>query len=106
MNPICWLPFVALDYFVGAWLAHKNSNGGAPVWFWVSWATSLFPLWTIITRQSKDVVRDGIYFDVTMTLVYTVSILYFTKSFSKLGFNQYIGLTCVLGGMYLFKRGT
>lgn len=106
MNPIYWLPIVAIEYFISAWLTHKNSNDGAPVWFWISWATSFIPLWTLIVRQSKDVVRDGLIFDVTMTLVYTTSILYFTKSFSKFGVNQYLGLLCVMGGMYLFKRGT
>jgi hypothetical protein len=101
-----WLPIVALEYFLCGWLTFKNSNGAAPVWFWLSWGASVIPIWPLISKYSKDLVRDGLIFDVTMTLVYTTSILYFTKSFSKFGANQYLGLLCVMGGMYLFKRGT
>lgn len=106
MNPIYWIPIVTLEYVLCAWLTYKNSNGGAPVWFWLSWGAGMIPLWTLIARQSRNVVLDGLIFDVTMTLVYTTSILYFTKSFSKFGLSQYLGLACLLGGMYLFKRGT
>ncbi len=106
MNPAWWLPIVALDYFVGAWLTYKVSNGGSMIWFWMAWAGGCLPLWTMIARYSKDIVFDGILFDVTMTLVYTASILYFTKSFSKLGCQQYLSLVFIVGGLVFFKRGT
>lgn len=99
-----WVPLVIADYILCAYLTHKNNlHGGA--WFYFMWGMGFLPLWAFVCKYSKNVVFDGMLFDVLMTITYTLSILYFTKSFEKLGATQYIGLGTILCGLYLFKRG-
>ncbi len=99
-----WIPLVVLDYALCAYLTNKNNLSGG-IWFWAMWAMGFFPLWAYICKHSRDVVFDGMVFDVVMTITYTLSILYFTKSFQKLGVYQYIGCVAILAGLYLFKKG-
>ncbi len=106
MSVWIWLPVVVLNYILCAWLTHKNSSSKEVMWFWISYATTLLPLWTIIARHSKNVLYDGMVYDVTMTVTYTFAIIYFTNSFSKLSYTNYFGILLILVGMYCFKQGT
>jgi hypothetical protein len=105
VSPAIWLPLVVFEYVAIAWLTYKTSISPAPYWQYALWATGCIPLWAFVARYSKDVVRDGIYFDIAFTLVYTIAIMYFTKSYLRFGINQYWGLMLVLFGLMLFRRG-
>ena len=106
MNIGFWLPFVVLEYVTIAWLTHRYNQTHLHGYSFLLWAVGCIPLWPIIVSHSKDVVRDGLYFDMAFTMVYTLSILYFTKSFYKFGYNQWIGLACAVACIYFFQRGT
>lgn len=105
MSPGLWLPLVVIEYMAIAWFTYKTSSSPALHWQIALWVTGCIPLWAFIARHSKDVVRDGLYFDIAFTLVYTLSILCFTKSLYKFGYNQWIGLACAAACIYFFKRG-
>jgi hypothetical protein len=106
LSPVWWLPIVMVEYTAIAWLTFKSNSTHLPIYNYLLWAVGCIPVWALVARYSKDVVRDGIYFDVAFTLVYTFAIMYFTKSYLKFGIFQYWGLTLVLFGLMLFKRGT
>ena len=99
-----WVPLVVLEYALVAYATYRtNVSGGA--WFYLMWAAGALPVWAFIAKHSKNVVFDGMLFDVLMTVTYTVAILAFTGSFSKLGPMQYAGLLAILLGLFLFKGG-
>ncbi len=98
MTQYWFVPVVCLSYVLTAYLSNLKS-------FWFIWLLNMVPLWAVVNKYSKDVVYDGVVFDVTMTISYTFAILYFTKSYGKLGLSQYLGLGMSLGGLFLFKRG-
>lgn len=106
MSLALWLPLVVIEYIAIAWLTYKSNSSSERVWMYLLWAAGCIPLWAIVARSSKDVVRDGIYFDIAFTMVYTVAILLFTKSFYKFGYNQWLGLAFAVACVYFFKRGT
>lgn len=98
MTSYWFVPVVFLVHTLTAyWSNSKN--------FWAIWVVGALPLWAFVSKYSKDVVFDGVVFDVTMTISYTLGILYFTKSYYKLGMAQYVGLLMSLGGLLLFKKG-
>lgn len=99
-----WAPLVFANYCLVAWLTFKNSSVGG-TWFYAMWALGLVPLWPLIAKYSKDIVFDGLVYDILMTVGYTGAILVLTKSLGKMGPAQFAGLTMILGGLYFFKKG-
>lgn len=93
-----YVPIIFLSYSFLAYVSNKHN-------FWVIWALGAIPYWALVNKYSKDVVYDGIVFDLVVTVSYTVSILYFTRSFYKLEASNYFGLALVFFGLYIFKRG-
>lgn len=104
MIPYWWTVPVAVLYFLVAYTTHRsNVNGGG--WFYVNWLFGVLPVWPLLARYSKDIVFDSFVFDASMIIAYTISILYFTKSFQKFGPYQYAGCLVILAGLALFKKG-
>ncbi len=99
-----WVPIVILDYIMCAYLTNRNNLSGG-IWFWAMWSTGAIPIWAMVSKYSKDVVFDGMVFDIVMTITYTLSILYFTKAFQKFGPFQYAGCLAIMAGLFLFKKG-
>jgi hypothetical protein len=106
VRALFWIPIVSLVYFFCAWVTNKSTTSKDLVWFYLSWAVSAIPLWAIISRQSKCVVYDGLVFDITMTLSYTLAIIFFTKAFIKLSLTNYLGLGLIFFGIIMFKHNT
>ena len=63
----------------------------------------LFPIWILVSKISKNIVIDGIIFDVLLTVSYTISILYFTSGIIELTKLQYFGIIFILFGLFLIK---
>lgn len=103
MVMILWIPVVILQYLLIGFLTYKNNTSGG--WVAALWLAGAIPLWPLISRFSRDVVFDGLVFDVCMTVTYTLSVMFFTKAFYKFGLEQYMGLALILFGLFFFKRG-
>lgn len=103
MTQLFWVPLVVLEYFVIGFLTVKNNNAAG--WSWLLWISGALPIWPLISRYSKDVVFDGLVFDICMTVTYTLTVFFLTKSFAKFSLTQYIGLSLILSGLFLFRKG-
>lgn len=101
---LSWVPFVTLLYVIQSWLTIQNNNHGGK-WFWIFFLASLFTPWVLISKFSKDIMFDAMIFDAILVLSYTLGLLYFTNSFSKFSYPQWIGIFLILVGMVVFKKG-
>ena len=102
MHPGLWIPVVALLYAGNAYLSAKNNGAGARA-FLVLWAyTTLTPAWEIISRYSKNLVIDGLLFDVTVSVSWTTTAFLLTRG--RPGLQHLAGLFFVVVGMVLLKR--
>ena len=72
-------------------------------WFWIMWSMNVFHLWVFISKFSKNLFFDGILFDVLVFTSYTISLGIMTKSFSKFGLLQRVGLGMIWVGIILVK---
>lgn len=98
------MTFIALFYVLSAYITIKNNSLGGK-WFWVMVLVNAMPLWAIVSRFSKDVVLDAFIFDLVLILGYSFGLLYFTQTLSKLGVINWLGITLMFLGLFLFKRG-
>jgi len=98
-----WLVWFLLFWF---YIGHtyinwrNNIHGGA--WFWLAWAISIIPMFPLVVRYSKNLLIDGILFDIIMFLSYilTLLILGSGKAFNLL---QWCGLILIVLGVILMK---
>jgi hypothetical protein len=67
------------------------------------WALGLIPLWGVVSRYSKNILIDGLLYDILMFLTYSISLCIFTKSWEKFTLINYIGLVGIIGGFICLK---
>lgn len=104
MSHWIWVPFVTILYIIQSWLTVKNNiHGGG--WSWAFFLVSLISPWVLISKFSKDLVFDAMIFDSILVISYSVGLLYFTNTMTKLSTFQFVGCFLILIGIVLFKKG-
>lgn len=69
------------------------------------WVTgACFPLWAWVSRYSKNLMFDGMVFDLLMFLSYAVTFMVLEKNYVKFGLTNYIGFVLVVAGMVMIKK--
>ncbi len=101
---VSWVAFVTLFYLLSAYITVKNNIHGGK-WFLALILLNASPLWAIVSRYSKDVVLDAFIFDTILVVTYSIGLLYFTNSISKMGWSNYLGVGLMILGIFVFKRG-
>lgn len=100
--PVC----VVLLYSAHAYMSFLNK--GATGWkpFLAVWGIGLLitPLWATISRVSKNLMFDGMLFDVLLFITYAVSFMLLEKHYVTFKPLNYIGIVLVLIGMLLIKK--
>ncbi len=104
MSYFIWVPFVTILFIIQSWLTVKNNTDGG-MWFWIYFVSSLVTPWVLISKYSKDIILDAMIFDSILVVTYSVGLLYFTNSLTKLSFYQYVGCFLIGAGIFLFKKG-
>lgn len=104
MSYYIWIPFVTALYALQSWLTVKNNLHGGN-WSWIYFFVSLFTPWVLISKYSKNLVFDAMIFDSILVVTYSLGILYFTNTLTKLTWHQYTGCFFVVMGIFLFKKG-
>lgn len=99
-----WVALIAIFYIFSAYITIKNNSLGGK-WFWVMVMVNAMPLWALVSRYSKDIVLDAFIFDLVLVLGYSFGLLYFTHTLGKLGVTNWLGITLMFLGLFLFKRG-
>lgn len=64
---------------------------------------ALIPIWTIISKFSKNILFDAIVFDLTLMITFSIVLIILTKK--NLDWINYIGLALIFVGLGLFKKG-
>ncbi len=101
---LSWVPAVCGLYVLQSWLTVQN-NLHAGKWFWIFFAVSLFTPWVLISKFTTNLVFDALVFDICLIVSYSIGLLYFTDSFSKLTTFQFVGMFLITIGLFLFKKG-
>jgi hypothetical protein len=104
-----WVPLLVVICAFSSWLSVKV-NSKSTYYFWINyWWTPIscvvFPIWAVISKYSKNIVLDGLIYDLTMVVAYTVFLLIFSGSAGRFSILQYVGILVALIGLILFKAG-
>ncbi len=97
-----WIPSLFIYYFIYYWLSIQNNELGGK-WFWIMFVFgALCPLWLFVSRISKNIVFDGMLFDVLLFFVFPFTMIIFGKT---VHFNvlQWIGLIIICVGFILLQ---
>jgi hypothetical protein len=100
MNLGWWL--IAVLFYMGqAWVSNKqNLNGG--YWFWIAVFYSALPVWPLIAKASKNLLIDGMIYDVVLFFSYALTLMFLgcAKAFTAV---QWMGFALVMVGFLLLK---
>lgn len=96
-----WITCVVVVYTIQAYFSHLNNlNKGK--YFWQLYAFSIFPIWTIVSMYTKNIVFDGIFYDVLVALTFAIAISVFSGQILKP--INWIGIATIIFGLILVKR--
>lgn len=99
-----WVPLVIVVYMAMGYFSFRLNTDKGTLWFILNWLLPIIPIWSFIAMNTRRLVFDGLLFDVILIVVYTFSVMYFTKTFDTLKIHNYIGLTAMIIGLILFKK--
>lgn len=90
-----WYPILILVSVLSGYLSYKANQVPDNKWIVGLWAINVIPLWAIIAKISKHLVFEGLVYDITSTVIYTSSVVYFMDK--SIHFNNYqIGAIIVM----------
>lgn len=99
---ISWISLIIVFYIFYTYVSHQNNLHGGK-WMWILLLLGIFPGWVIISRYSKNLMFDGMLYDVIMFLTYAVFIGFLTGQFLKFNWSQWIGFIMILTGFILMR---
>lgn len=89
---------------LGSYYSCKNAEiGGISKYFFLLWFISCIPVWTTASVYTKNIVFDGLIFDMILLIGYFVGMTYFSGKYLQFSLNQYIFLLMMLLGCVGFK---
>lgn len=98
------IPLIILNIFAAYFTFKVNVEKTIP-WQIALYCLNLSPLWIVVAKHSKNVVLDGIMYDIILTISYTISILLFTYGQVQFNMLQYLGILLLIIGFVIFKIG-
>lgn len=100
MNPLLWIPCLILLSTFQCYASTKF-NARVPHWGLVLWLSALIPVWLVISRYSKDILLDGLAYDVVVFLTWGIAAGFITGRFQTYSVVQWVGLVLVVTGFLL-----
>jgi hypothetical protein len=101
MTAYWWVPCALVMYAAIAILSRLNAEHRGMWTLWVMLA-GWIPLWAIISRYSKNLLFDGMLFDVVMFFGYAVTLLVLGAG-RQFTCSQWAGTGCVVVGFILMR---
>ena len=101
IQQLWWVPLVLVYYGFYAWLSRQNNlHGGKWLAFMV--LCGMVSLWVLVSRYSKNLIRDGLLYD---------SLMLFAQNFvwilmgvaAGFGIRQWAGVALMVVGFYLLR---
>ena len=98
------IPATCLMYGLYGWLTKQNNTYATTMWFWLLTLCGAIPLWSFISRTSKNLLMDGFIYDLCMLSAYVGMLILLgeAKAFSLV---QWSGLILCFTGILLMKIG-
>lgn len=102
---LVWLPLAFAWYFAYTWFVFKNNLAATPygMWFWIAAAFGAFPLWILISRYSKDIMFDGMLYDIVLFLGCAIGAGVFTGKIATFNTLQWSGFFLIMIGLLMVK---
>ena len=98
-----WIPCVCTIYVLYGWLTKQNNvQQTTQLWFWALSICGAFPLWSFVSRTSKNLLVDGFMYDLCMLLAYVDTLIVLGEA-EKFVLNQWIGFILCVAGILLMK---
>jgi len=79
----------------------KNNQLGGH-WFYITLAMNMCPLWAIVSRYSKNLIFDGLLYDLCIMLPF-ISVMFYYKQMAAWAPINWFGLVVVLVGLACVK---
>jgi len=105
MSHYIWsIPAVLLMYILYALLTKQNNTQSSITWFWFLSFVGAFPLWSFVSRVSKNLLMDSLVYDSCMVLAYVGTLIFIgeARAFNVI---QWFGLICCILGLLFMKVG-
>lgn len=102
-----WWPLcVVLLYGIHAYASFYNKGNTDWKSFLTVWGIGIFitPLWPIISRVSKNLMFDGMLFDILIFITYATIFMMLEKHYITFKPLNYLGIILVILGMFLIKK--
>jgi hypothetical protein len=99
---IIYIPILFIIIVISSWLSVKLNSTNKSTWLIILYGLSLIQVWPFVAKFSKDIIFDALLYDILVVLIYTFSIIYFSKHFS-ITIGQYIGVGFIFLGLIVFK---
>ena len=97
-----WFIPMIVYYIIYSWLSKQNNSFGGK-WFWLTFTWGILcPFWLIISRYSRNLIFDGMLYDIIMfsTYVLTMAALGVGAKFSLI---NWLGVVIVSIGFFLMQ---
>ena len=99
MNPFVWIFVFVLNVF-SAWTNQLNNVDKK--WFWLACVFSVIPVFPIVSRYSKNLLIDGLIYDIVIFFAYLITLLMLGCG-KNVTIIQWIGVVITLIGVVLMK---
>jgi len=104
MNPLIWTPVLIGVVSLSTYFSYRCNQERIALWFFLSWLAWSLPTWTIITAYSKNIILDGMIYDIVAVSTFAIVTSFLM---SKGGFHftigQGIGIIIMILGIGIFK---
>jgi hypothetical protein len=94
---------LALTSVVSAYASFQWNITHKMLWAAIVQGLQILPIWLVVARYSTNLVRDGLIYDVVLTVVYTSALVYFQSKLVTLTLTQMIGIGLTIIGILMFK---
>lgn len=98
------IPAVIIMYSLYAYLSKYNNINQTVLSFWLVSIVGAFPLWSFVSKVSKNLLFDGLLYDSCMLLSFVITFIFLGegKAFNLI---QWSGLLFCIIGLILMKVG-
>jgi len=70
---------------------------------WSMWAVGIVAPWPLVSRFSKNLLFDGMLYDIILFLSYAIALGLITNGFIKFNLPQWIGFSLIVCGFLIMK---
>jgi len=100
-----WIIALFITSVLAAYFSYRSNVTNDFKWTVYLWALNLLPLWALIARYSKNILFDGILYDILLTVIYTVTMMWFMSRSVSFSVTQVICMIVMVIALIVFKVG-